>query len=308
MTDLFDDKYQPGRILIKTVGSGGPCNSWVSALAISQIGKQVDIWYSPDLTTIYDEDDDECNETYQLGSIEGELDFRKLVSWLSLNKPEGFCFDEITIEGVKGFWKDLIAISLCENYEETLELILSLNDTDLKKFLTINGPFTEDNFLITEELDRLWSLFDEKLCETGKSGYTLAQLLNHPDLKVPLCLESLEDQFKVWEEEEEEEQEAIKLKFKEAIEYAAKLHGGIDSTVGSFLDDYVKKNKHLPNKKYYFHSVAYWHGKRAVRLFESKKIINFIFPSKGEIESNRYIDFHKIFSDYRAWQPSKEAI
>ena len=59
MTDLFDDKYQPGRILIKTLGSGGPGNSWVSAFAIFQNGKQVDIWYTPDLTDVYEDDEDE---------------------------------------------------------------------------------------------------------------------------------------------------------------------------------------------------------------------------------------------------------
>ena len=196
MTDLFDPKYQPGRILIKTVGSGGPSNSWVSALAISQIGKQVDIWYSPDLTTIYDED--ECNETHQLGSIEGELDFRKLVSWLSLNKPEDFYFDEITIEGVKGVWEDLIVISLYEEYEETLDHILSLNDQELEVFWQKSGPFAINGDADTEFLERINFLFDVDIDEADRSGATLAELLTDPEVEDPLSLDSLDKTVQKW--------------------------------------------------------------------------------------------------------------
>ena len=59
MTDFFDNKYQPGRILIQTVGSGGPGNSWVSAIAFTQTEGNVEVWYSPDLTEEYE---DECEE------------------------------------------------------------------------------------------------------------------------------------------------------------------------------------------------------------------------------------------------------
>ena len=114
----------------------------VSAMAFIVTEGNVEVWYSPDLTEVYDEYeedydddyDDEENEPYLLGSIEGELDLRKLVSWLSFNKPEGFYFDEIKIQGVKGFWKDLIEISLYEEYSETLDHLLSLSDKELKLF------------------------------------------------------------------------------------------------------------------------------------------------------------------------------
>ena len=69
-----------------------------------------------------------------MGTIEGELDVRKLVSWLSINKPEGFIFDEIKIKGVKGLWTDLIEISLNEEYSETLDHLLTLSDKELNLF------------------------------------------------------------------------------------------------------------------------------------------------------------------------------
>ena len=130
MKDLFNTKSKPGRIFIQTVGSGGPGNSWVSAIVTKQLKGEFEVWYNPDLTQEYE---DEC-EPFILGSIKGELDPRKLVSFLSTTKPEGFYFDEITIQGIKGIWKDLIIIALSEEYSEVLEQLLTLNDSDLNEF------------------------------------------------------------------------------------------------------------------------------------------------------------------------------
>ena len=117
-------------------------NSWVSAIAVTQIEGNVEVWYCSDLTEVYDEYEvdhdkkynDENFEHYLLGTIEGELDVRKLISWLSINKPEGFIFDEIKIKGVKGLWTDLIEISLNEEYSETLDHLLTLSDKELNLF------------------------------------------------------------------------------------------------------------------------------------------------------------------------------
>ena len=183
MTNLFDNKYQPGQIRIQTVGSAGPGNSWVSAIAITEIEGNVKVWYSPDLTEEYEDEceedydvdyDDEENEPYLLGSIEGELDLRKLVLWSSFNKPEDFYFDEITIKGVKGFWKDLIEISLYEEYSETLDHLLSLSEKELKIFWEKNDFFKHESHYIKDVLDQINSLVDEKIYEADFSDLTFA--------------------------------------------------------------------------------------------------------------------------------------
>ena len=207
MTDLFDNKYQPGRILIQTVGSGGPGNSWVSAIAVTQIEGNVEVWYCSDLTEVYDNEyEDEDNEPYLLGSIEGELDLRKLVSWLSFNKPEGFYFDEITIKGVKGFWKDLIEISLYKEYSETLDHLLSLNDKELKLFWKKNDFFKHESHYIKDVLDQINSLVDEKIYEADLSDLTFAEVLKHPKVKNHFNLTSLEKALDTLIEESLEEE------------------------------------------------------------------------------------------------------
>ena len=214
MTDLFDNKYQLGRILIQTVDSAEPGNSWVSALAVTQIEGNVEVWYSPDLTEVYDEyeedydddyDDDE-NEPYLLGSIEGELDLRKLVSWLSFNKPEGFYFDEIKIKGVRGLWKDLIKISLNEEYSETLDHLLTLSDKELKLFWKKNDFFKHESYHINDVLDRINSLIEEEIYEADLSDLTFAEVLKHSKVKDPFNLGSLEEALdEIIEEALEEE-------------------------------------------------------------------------------------------------------
>ena len=214
MTDLFDNKYQPGRILIQTVGSGGPGNSWVSAIAFTQTEGNVEVWYSPDLTEVYgeyeedydDDYDDEENEPYLLGSIEGELDLRKLVSWLSFNKPEDFYFDEIKIQGVKGFWKDLIEISLYEEYSETLDHLLSLSDKELKLFWKKNDFFKHESHYIKDVLDQINSLVDEKIYEADLGDLTFAEVLKHPKVKDHFNLISVEKALDTLIEESLEEE------------------------------------------------------------------------------------------------------
>ena len=201
MTDLFDNKYQPGRILIQTVGSGGPGNSWVSAIAVTQIEGNVEVWYCSDLTEVYDEYevdhdkkyDDENFEPYLLGTIEGELDVRKLVSWLSINKPEGFIFDEIKIKGVKGLWTDLIEISLNEEYSETLDHLLTLSDKELKLFWKKNDFIKHESHYIKDVLDQINSLVEEKIYEADLSDLTFAEVLKHSKVKDPFNLGSLEE-------------------------------------------------------------------------------------------------------------------
>ncbi len=207
MTDLFDNKYQPGRILIQTVGSAGPGNSWVSALAVTQIEGNVEVWYSPDLTEVYDDEyEDEDNEPYLLGSIEGELDLRKLVSWLSFNKPEGFYFDEIKIKGVRGLWKDLIEISLNEEYSETLDHLLTLSDKELKLFWKKNDFFKHESYHINDVLDRINSLIEEEIYEADLSDLTFAEVLKHSKVKDPFNLGSLEEALEEIIEEALEEE------------------------------------------------------------------------------------------------------
>ena len=216
MTDLFDDQYQPGRILIKTVGSAGPGNSWVSAIAFTQIDGKIEVWYSPDLTEVYQHNEEDYDdyydepefEPYLLGSIESEFDNRELISWLSLNKPEGFYFDEITIQGVKGFWKDLFEISLYEGYGEALDHLLSLSDEELRLFWDKNRLFKHESHFIKDVLNQINRLFDEKINEADLRDHTFAQILKHPKIKIPFDLGSLEETLdKIIEEEFEEELE-----------------------------------------------------------------------------------------------------
>ena len=128
MKNLFSGKLKSDQIFIKTIGSGGPGNSWVSAITTKRNKDKFEVWYNPDLT------EEEEYEPYILGTIDSALEPRELIKLLSLEKPEGFYFDEITIKGVEGFWIDLIVLSLSEDYSELLEQILSLNDDDLKVF------------------------------------------------------------------------------------------------------------------------------------------------------------------------------
>ena len=304
MTDLFDNKYQPGRILIQTVGSGGPGNSWVSAIATKQIKSKVQVWYHPDLTEEYE---DEC-EPFILGTIKGELDARNLISFLNSNKPDDFYFDEITIKGVKGLWKDLINISLSGEYTDVLEQLLSLKDNDLKRFNKKEGPFVENDLIEIDILDRINELLFDRLDETGKSNLTLSELLNHTDLKEKLSLDALEEQIEIWVEEEEElhekilaEKEAkateIKLIFKEDIEFAianyqkySDLEDNFHDEVSKFLNAYINSNLKLPDKIFY-----YFHCFKSFR--DTKFIRNRTFRNNPTITSTGFINFKQLFDE-----------
>ena len=312
MTDLFDNKYLPGRILIQTVGSGGPGNSWVSAIATKQIKGKVEVWYNPDFTQEYEDD----SEPFILGSIKGEHDPRSIVSFLNSNKPEGFYFDEITIQGIKGIWKDLIIISLSDEYSEVLEQLLTLNDNDLKKFNKKEGPFVENDILEIDKLDQINEILFERLDETGKSNLTLSQLLNHSDLNTKFSLKSVEEQIEIWEEQEEvrlkiahskeeKRRQELKSKYQGEIEFALKNHKSFsnfesdDEKVEEFLDSYIFEHGKLPSKKCFYFSVGVWIRRRSERFFESQKVVNWVYPNKGEVQSDAYIDFKALFHDYK---------
>ncbi len=296
MTNLFDNKYQPGQIRIQTVGSVGPGNSWVSEIVTKQIKGKVEVWYNPDLT-----EEDE-SEPYILGSIDYALELREFVTCLSTEKPEGFYFDEITIQGVEGFWKDLIVLSLSEDYSELLEQILSLNDDDLKVFFQNEGPYTKNGILEIDKLNRLTDILFERIEDSGKSNLTLSQLLNHSDLNEKLSLDELEDQIRTWVDEEEEYQDKlqskkearenkIKLKFKDDIEFAvanyqkySDLKENVDDVLRNYLENFVTLYKKLPSKNIYYFSFGR-------RFHDSNFIRNRISRNNPTILSSGYIDF-----------------
>ncbi len=302
MTNLFENKYQPGQIRIQTVGSAGPGNSWVSEIVTKQIKGKVEVWYNPDLT-----EEDE-SEPYILGSIDYALELREFVTCLSTEKPEGFYFDEIIIQGVEGFWKDLIVLSLSEDYSELLEQILSLNEDDLKVFFQNEGPYTKNGILEIDKLNRLTDILFERIEDSGKSNLTLSQLLNHSDLKEKLSLDVLEDQIRTWVDEEEEyqdklrsEKEArdnkIKLKFKDDIEFAvanyqkySDLKENIDDVLRNYLENFVTLYKKLPSKNIYYFSFG--------RIFHDSNFIrNRISRNNPTILASGYIDFTTLFKN-----------
>ena len=302
MTNLFENKYQPGQIRIQTVGSAGPGNSWVSEIVTKQIKGKVEVWYNPDLT-----EEDE-SEPYILGSIDYALELREFVTCLSTEKPEGFYFDEITIQGVEGFWKDLIVLSLSEDYSELLEQILSLNDDDLKVFFQNEGPYTKNGILEIDKLNRLTDILFERIEDSGKSNLTLSQLLNHSDLNEKLSLDVLEDQIRTWVDEEEEyqdklrsEKEArdnkIKLKFKDDIEFAvanyqkySDLKENVDDVLRNYLENFVTLYKKLPSKNIYYFSFG--------RIFHDSNFIrNRISRNNPTILASGYIDFKTLFKN-----------
>ena len=50
MKNLFNGKLKSDQIFIQTVGSGGPGNSWVSAITTKRNKDKFEVWYNPDLT------------------------------------------------------------------------------------------------------------------------------------------------------------------------------------------------------------------------------------------------------------------
>ena len=79
----------------------------------------------------------------------------------------------ITIEGVKGVWEDLLVISLKEEYEETLDHILSLNDQELEVFWQKSGPFSVNGDADTEFLERI----TRALAYIGMISYLMSELI-----------------------------------------------------------------------------------------------------------------------------------
>ena len=301
MKNLFSGKLKSDQIFIKTIGSGGPGNSWVSAITTKRNKDKFEVWYNPDLT------EEEEYEPYILGTIDSALEPRELIKLLSQEKPEGFYFDEITIKGVEGFWIDLIVLSLSEDYSELLEQILSLNDDDLKVFFQNEGSYLEKGFLQIDKLDRINEILFESLEESGKSDLSLSQLLNHTELREKLSIDALEEQIEIWSEEEDEKQDRIRsIKeardkeiqsfFKDDIDFAVinyPKYSDIDEDIDDVLRDYLEKfvitHRKLPDDRIYYFKFG--------RRFHYRNfIINRSFRNSPTIYSSGMIDFKKIYS------------
>ena len=85
-----------------------------------------------------------------------------------------------------------------EEYEETLDHILSLNDQELEVFWQKSGPFSVNGDADTEFLERINFLFDVDIDEADRSGATLADLLTDPEVEDPLSLDSLDKTVQKW--------------------------------------------------------------------------------------------------------------
>jgi len=264
-------------ILVQALGSTGPGLSWQYILAIIPQTRQVTIYHG----------DLQENEIYDKNLIGGPLDTKRLVEYIakqeSLHLEDEF-YNEISISGIKGYWKDMILLSLHAHYSLLVDELVSFSEDQYKTFVKTNGKLIQKNTLNYPLLDRIEYLTDEISSYPEISNTSLAELLTGFDKTGQLDLDSLESEIINLEKQKEEreeikrkKEERIKGRFKEIIDYYVKyftrytnLRGkyitetpsvfgrGIHANLSSFLEDYVIKHNKMPDKRIYIFKMGVW--------------------------------------------------